>query len=236
MSYILDALKKSQNSRGESESHHSQPSSTYVLEEKNGSRGPKPEPQPKPTILSRWLWAIALALTVNGAITLYHHLSDPQHGAIENNLVANLAPKLRNDNLAENTLATNTNVLEKSSVFESQEPIRQDKRTISTSEQIAGDTKIPSDLTKATKIVNRIQNDTPPFIWQKSAGFQQKIPDMNIDMLYYIDKRPQRFVFVNMIKLREGDRVSKEVALHEIRPNELVLSYRGELFRVTAQR
>lgn len=236
MSYILDALKKSQNSRGQPESRQNQPTSPHFLEEKKVSRGPAPEPQPKPTILSRWFWVIVLALTVNGTITLYHHLSDPQHGVNGENPKAVLAPELQTDYLAENIPPTSSSVREITNTPETRGIIHQDNQTVLNSKQISGDTNIPSDPARKPTPLKSIDNDTPPFLWQKSAGFQQKIPDMNIDMLFYTDKPPQRFVFINMKKLREGERVTKDVYLDEIRSNELVLSHRGELFRVNARR
>ncbi len=236
MSYILDALKKSQNSRGQPESRQNQPNSPHFLEEKKVSRGLALEPQPKPTILSRWFWVIVLALTVNGTITLYHHLSDPQHGVNGENPKAVLAPELQTDHLADNKPHSSSYVSEIANTPESRGINRQDNKAILNSKQTAGDTGIPSDPARKSTSIQSIDIGTPPFLWQKSAGFQQKIPDMNIDMLFYTDKPPQRFVFINMKKLREGERVTKEVYLNEIRSNALVLSYRGELFRVNAQR
>lgn len=236
MSYILDALKKSQNSRGQPETRQNQPISPHLLGEKKISHGPAPEPLHKPTILSRWFWVIVLALTVNGAITLYHHLSDPQHGANGENPTASSPPGPHTDPLAENIPTTSTNARAKSSALESQGITHQDNPVSLSSKQIVGDTHVLSDSTQKPTQTKSIDNDTLPFLWQKSAGFQQKIPEMNIDMLFYTDKPPQRFVFINMKKLREGERVTKEVFLDEIRSNELVLSYRGELFRVNARR
>lgn len=237
MSYILDALKKSQNTRGQPEPRVKQQVSQHFLEDKKVSRGATSDPQTKSTVLSRWLWVIVLALTVNGSITLYHHLSDPQHGAPELHQAAtDVVPTLRTRELTENTLTSTSNRPEKDTSPESSGTLRLESQPAATSVATEVETTVPTGATRVASQQNRIDASSPPFLWQKSAGFQQKIPDMNIDMLFYTAKGPQRFVFVNMRKLREGERITKDIVLTEIRANELVLSYRGELFRVMARR
>jgi len=61
-----------------------------------------------------------------------------------------------------------------------------------------------------------------------SQGTQ--IPDVRLDLHVYATEPAERFVFVNMRKLREGESLPSGVKVEEITPRGAKLSYRGTRF------
>lgn len=56
------------------------------------------------------------------------------------------------------------------------------------------------------------------------------LPDLRLDLHVYHDDPAQRFVFINMRKLREGESLPEGVRVDEITPRGARLSYRGTQF------
>ena len=56
------------------------------------------------------------------------------------------------------------------------------------------------------------------------------VPDLRLDLHVYAQNPAERFVFINMRKLREGDASPEGVRVDEITPNGVELSYRGKRF------
>jgi general secretion pathway protein B len=56
------------------------------------------------------------------------------------------------------------------------------------------------------------------------------LPDMRLDLHVYAANPAERFVFINMRKLREGESLPEGVRVDEITPNGVELSYRGKQF------
>jgi len=77
MSYILDALKKSELER-RSPSPSGQSPVRSVAPTVSATPAP-PRRDSSNRNLGRWYWIFGGALLVNGGITLYHHYSDPRH-------------------------------------------------------------------------------------------------------------------------------------------------------------
>ncbi len=78
MSYILDALKKSElERRGPSASGHGPVRS--VAPTVSAAPAAPVRRDSSNRNLGRWYWIFGGALLVNGGITLYHHYSDPRH-------------------------------------------------------------------------------------------------------------------------------------------------------------
>jgi general secretion pathway protein B len=61
-----------------------------------------------------------------------------------------------------------------------------------------------------------------------SQGTQ--LPDLRLDLHVYAVARAERFVFINMRKLREGDSLPEGIRVDEITPKGARLSYRGTQF------
>jgi hypothetical protein len=57
-----------------------------------------------------------------------------------------------------------------------------------------------------------------------------QLPDLRLDLHVYAPKPADRFVFINMRKLREGESLPEGVRVDEITPTGAELSYRGKRF------
>ena len=58
------------------------------------------------------------------------------------------------------------------------------------------------------------------------------LPDLRLDLHVYAANPAERFVFINMRKLREGESLPEGVRVDEITPNGVELSYRGKRFAI----
>jgi general secretion pathway protein B len=57
-----------------------------------------------------------------------------------------------------------------------------------------------------------------------------QLPDLRLDLHVYAVNPTERFVFLNMRKLREGEALPEGVRVEEITPNGVELSYQGKRF------
>jgi general secretion pathway protein B len=60
-----------------------------------------------------------------------------------------------------------------------------------------------------------------------------QIPDLRLDLHVYAANPAERFVFLNMRKLREGESLPEGVRVDQITPNGVELSYRGRQFAIS---
>ena len=57
-----------------------------------------------------------------------------------------------------------------------------------------------------------------------------QLPDLRLDLHVYAVNPVERFVFINMRKLREGESLPEGVRVEQITPNGVELWYRGKRF------
>ena len=62
-------------------------------------------------------------------------------------------------------------------------------------------------------------------------GLRQRIPNIQLSAHIHSDIRPQaRKVIINGVALREGQRLSNDLAVHQINPDGVIMDYQGTLF------
>jgi general secretion pathway protein B len=61
------------------------------------------------------------------------------------------------------------------------------------------------------------------------------VPQLRLDLLAYADKPDDRWVMVNMHKLKEGDSLPEGVGVESITPDGAVLSWHGQRFLLTRE-
>lgn len=86
MSYILDALRKSELERrspGTSSAPNHRMMPATQTKTADSVRRQRPDQS-----ISRWYWALGCALAINGGITLYHHNADSRHQGSGNQSVS----------------------------------------------------------------------------------------------------------------------------------------------------
>lgn len=237
MSYIFDALKKSQAARGRSETAEDPLRPQLFSNRTILHRGPSQEAPIKSSVAAKWFRLIAIALTVNGAITVYHHVSDPRHETQSEQMAAREGLNIGNTGASTTIPSADdrgvANTPKSAGPAQEHVSVQAHRNDLTKSVSLSTPTK-PEPSTKLA-VVSSSEREIP-FLWQKSAGFQQNIPAMSIDMLIFSEKPNQRFAFVNMRKVREGELIAKGIILEEIKPNELLFSFRNEKFRLAARR
>ncbi|MDJ0892767.1 MAG: general secretion pathway protein GspB [Gammaproteobacteria bacterium] len=71
-----------------------------------------------------------------------------------------------------------------------------------------------------------------PLLRQLSSEFRQTVPAMSLDVHVYRAKPESRFVLINETLYREGEQTSEGPVVEEIAPDGAILSYQGTLFRL----
>ena len=61
------------------------------------------------------------------------------------------------------------------------------------------------------------------------------IPQLRLDLHVYAARPEERFVMINMKKLREGDTLPEGVRVESITPEGAILSYSGSRFMLPSQ-
>ncbi len=71
-----------------------------------------------------------------------------------------------------------------------------------------------------------------PFLRQKPQEFQRQLPELVVTIHVYSPDESQRILFINNREYRRGDQLLEGLRVEEIVPDGAVLSFRGERFRL----
>lgn len=89
----------------------------------------------------------------------------------------------------------------------------------------------PAVTVTETQASRTIQEGLPNINQLRATG-QISVPFLRIDMHVYSGDATKRFVFVNMSKYREGDRLAEGPTIEEITTEGLTMVYEGRRFRL----
>lgn len=203
MSFILDALKKSETERqqGGSGEFSSVPM----------SRGTKATP--------RWLWLLGALLAINLAVLLGLFLRGGQSpvasDVAEETQAATSPPEapVASDNFAERV----ANAREQAPPQQTESDESEQTTAIQAMLVAAEPTKVDTE-------------DVYPTIHAMRANGVINLPDLHLDIHVFSEKPADRFVFVNMSKYREGAQLAEGPVVAEITPDGVVLGHRGHYF------
>jgi len=207
MSFILDALKKSETDR----------------QQHSGAEFTSVPTSPQPPSIPRWLWVVGLLLTIN-FVVLIGLLIRPDAGTPNQTLPSS----------GHTTALPTTDDLPKPS-FE---------------EQVAAARKSPPDQQLESPVVEANQStqnivkpvlisqdpskvpasDLYPTLQEVRVRGAIDLPDLHLDIHVFSPNPDDRFVFVNMSKLREGSTLAEGPVVAEITPGGVVLRHDGQLF------
>jgi len=81
------------------------------------------------------------------------------------------------------------------------------------------------------KFSKTIQEGLPSINQLRSTG-QISVPYLRVDMHVYSSDASKRFVFINMSKYREGDRLAEGPTIEEITTEGVVMTYEGRRFQL----
>jgi general secretion pathway protein B len=249
MSFILDALKKSESDR----------------QRQNGPALFEVKVAPPRTRLPLWAVAIAALLVVNLGIVMWMVLRHPGRAAVEETSPGGTAAAASAPAAAATAtapaapataaLASPTGVATRAPAAGGAVPAAplspatteiaggtapaalaaatQHAGTTGASDESNPDDYAPAQEHPAAGITNRVKRGTAegvPLYQDASATPGTQIPALRLDLHVFAVRPQDRFVMINMHKLREGDTLPEGVHVDSITPDGAILSYNGSRF------
>jgi general secretion pathway protein B len=71
-----------------------------------------------------------------------------------------------------------------------------------------------------------------PFLREMAPSFRRNVPKLNINVFVYAENPNDRFVIIDMKKYRTGQETSEGMEIKEIKSNSLVLNYNNRTFQI----
>lgn len=193
MSFILDALKKSETER-------QQQSSAEFSSVPASSGNPSP---------ARWLWMLGILLLINFAVLI---------GIL-------LKPSSTNDAVKIETDAAPSQPAAVSSDFENQVA----DAIVSRADLVRESTTEPAQQEVAASS-KRVSVATIPTVDELRLEGTLQIAQLHLDIHVFSEVPADRFVFINMIKHREGSTTPEGPVVREIRTDGVILEHQGRVF------
>ncbi len=221
MSFILDALRKSESERQRQGSAEfaGVPTSTV------SSGAP------------RWLWILAALLAVNLAV-LIGLLMRPDVRAVEtvdapvveSTLPSESAPEPAVPAISESAAMSTT---DEESFLEQVATARRNAPPLDEIPEPAPEVPEPASSFEAAAEAPVAEDSNaaglPSFVEVLTNGTVQ-LPDLHLDIHVYSEVPEDRFVFINMSKQRERSQLSEGPIVEEITPDGVILEYDGTRF------
>lgn len=201
MSFILDALRKSETDR-------QQQGSAEFAGVPTSDRREKPP---------RWLWVLGLLLAVNVIVLLGLLLrpdTQPASTRLEQPVQNAQTPPARSEDFASQVAAAKQNA-----------PVREEPRPVAV-ESTPETAQVPA----ATAPAPAVNAMTLPTIHELIANGTISLPELHVDVHVYSEISDDRFVFINMNKHMEGSRLAEGPLVKEITRNGVVLDQNGMTF------
>jgi general secretion pathway protein B len=219
MSFILDALKKSESDR----QRQSTPGFSDVAEGTERKSSP------------RWLWVLGGLLFINVLVLAVVLLRpDPQPAATTSLILDTPIRREASSSRAAEAEDSSSNFSEIVADAKKQQPApappvtespaREQPVVATATEPVEFKSPPPSTLTTAYETFNEV----------RAAGLVQ-LPDLHLDIHVYSEQAADRFVFVNMSKYKEYAALSEGPVVSEIVPEGVILEYRGTKFLLPRQ-
>jgi len=204
MSFILDALKKSETER-------QQQSSAEFSSVPASSGSPNP---------ARWLWMLGLLLLVNFAVLI---------GILLKPSATEDAVPL--ENVAE-PAATSSGGFEEQVAEAIDNRAAQQSASLPQNEEppatvVARPTPSPAP---APTTSSRVTEAAVPTMDELRLEGTLQIAEMHLDIHVFSEVPKERFVFINMNKHREGSQTAEGPVVREIRTDGVLLEYQGRVF------
>jgi len=207
MSFILDALRKSETDR----------------QQQSGAELTGVPTSPQSPSVPRWFWIVGLLLAINLAV-LIGLLIKPDTSAPQQLLPSSV-----------NTAALPTTGAPPRPSFEEQvatarenPPIQQAELPVVEAKENAQDFVRPVLISQDPSTV--AASDLYPTFQEVRVRGAINLPDLHLDIHVFSVNPDDRFVFVNMAKLREGSTMAEGPVVAEITPGGVVLRHEGQLF------
>jgi len=76
------------------------------------------------------------------------------------------------------------------------------------------------------------ENKTIPFLSELPSEFRSTVPELKINVFVYSRQPAERFVMIDMVKYTVGQQIKDSITLKEIRFDSLVVEYNDRIFRI----
>lgn len=218
MSYILDALKKSESERQRQDA----PGFADVPVGTHAGRMPT------------WVWLLIGLLVSNALILAFVMLrgfsAGPSPAGTQAEPVAAMpgyTGTVQRDHEPAAALPATPVPIDRSTPPARRTPLREPAPTPAPArEQTAS---LPEE-TPSTRSPDPASAASLPTLFELNANGSLQLPDLHLDIHVYSATSQDRFVFVNMSKYREGERITEGPLVREIVPEGVILEYRDTAF------
>lgn len=208
MSFILDALKKS-----EAERQRKDPPGIANIPESGRQKSS-----------TKWIWVVLALVTLNLVVlaVLMIKVEQDSTPTAETNPVADTATRITP--VVTPSAAT-------ASIRRDEPPVSSDAMETVLEESAATPAGIPPAPTDSVIEVQSgtVSNDIETFNDLRAKGVFM-LPDMHLDIHVYSGNPADRFVFVNMSKYKENATLTEGPVVSEITPDGVILRYQGTAF------
>lgn len=229
MSFILDALKKSETERQQQGSAEF----ASVPISKADSRAP------------RWLWLLGVLLAVNLVVLVGLLLrpaaapTDPPPASAYDTGRPPVEAGTPADIEAPTQTAAGQDFAERVvAAKQAMAANEADAAPITENPQNPPIVDADADAVETTAVVNTPSPDRSavlPMFQEVRANGAVTLPDLHLDIHVYSDIPANRFVFINMSKQRENSQLPEGPTVEQITPIGVVLEYRGTSFLLTRE-
>lgn len=221
MSFILDALKKSENERQQSSN-------------KDFAAVPT---SPGAQTFPRWWLLIGLLLAINLIVLLGLLLR--QDAQKQEPQASESTPQSMPAADARSPLRPAPDTIQDARQSSFQEQVATARKKPPARQPTATPIKPETDSAPHVQAVLISQNPSSvtrrqlnPTLQEIRASGALDLPDLHLDIHVYSNVPAERFVFINMAKHREGSRLDEGPEVTEITPDGVVLRYQGKSFLV----
>jgi len=221
MSFILDALKKSETDRQQ------RSSAEFAGVPTSSDR----------TGVPRWLWALGILLAINLAVLLglmFRTSTGP--AALPTTPITEIPSPVQDETLQNNLAGDEPGPSEpepiKSSFAEQVAEAKLNSPATGSAAATAAEDSPPEAYVIAEPGIraNPENSASLPTIYEVVADGTINLPELHLDIHVYSDAPEDRFVFINMSKQRERSQLAEGPVVNEITPSGVVLEYRGTSF------
>jgi general secretion pathway protein B len=212
MSFILDALKKSEIDRQQNSSAEFTSVPTIPLA----------------ASVPRWLWVVGLLLAIN-IIVLVGLMLRPE-ALPDTNPLADDASSTSPAMTEQSTQPTfgQASFEKQVAVAIQNPPEQQEQIPTSDIDESGPGTVRPVLISQNPGAIPA--SDLYPTLQEVRANGSIVLPELHLDIHVYSGNPEDRFVFINMSKLREGSQLSEGPVVAEITPDGVVLGHLGQMF------
>lgn len=211
MSFILDALKKSESER--------QQQGAAEFAGVPTSSGPGRTP--------RWLWILGLLLAVNLAVLLGLFMRPEARVA---SVAVEASPPPAADSAEQSFVERVADARRNAPPREVPAPVTVALAEPPESEVAVTEARVTEvPVLQASEPTGADVAALPTFVELLTNG-TMALPDLHIDIHVYSETPEDRFVFINMSKQREQSQLSEGPVVEEITPDGVVLNYQGNSF------